>query len=236
MAGPVVTHEPFVTLLIPAGDPASLRHLGSYEDRKSLFLGHAARVDSAADYERFVRDVRAEHPEARHVCSAAVFTEADGDDPASGAVCERMSDDGEPSGTAARPILDAIRYSGVRDCAVAVSRKFGGTLLGAGGLVRAYSTAASSALAAAPRAELVRQARIRVRVGYARLKTLDHLLARFGARTEKREYAQDVTTIADVDETDRRHLKEAIVQAFAGDPGIEDLGSVLTVRPLPAAR
>ncbi len=236
MTGPVVAHELFVTLLVPSGDPASLRHLGSYEDRKSLFLGHAARVGGPAEYERFVRDVRDEHPEARHVCSAAVFIEGDGHDPASGTVCERMSDDGEPSGTAARPILEAIRYSGVRDCAVAVSRKFGGTLLGAGGLVRAYSTAASSALAAAPRAELVRQARLLVRVGYPRLKTLDHLLDRFGARVEKRDYTQDVTTIADVDETDRRHLKESIVQVFAGDPGIEDLGTVLTVRPLPSAR
>ena len=235
MTGRVAAHEPFITLLVPAGDPASLRHLGSYEDRKSLFLGHAARVDSAADYERFIADVRAEHPEARHVCSAAVFSENGGDDPASGASAERMGDDGEPSGTAARPILEEIRYSGVRNCAVAVSRKFGGTLLGAGGLVRAYSTAASTALAAAPRAELVRQARLRVKVGYPRLKTLDHLFARFGARTEKRDYAQEVTTVFCVDEERKQPLCDALVQAFAGDPGIEDLGIVLAARPLSRA-
>lgn len=224
--------DPFVTLLTSASDPAALEHLGRYESKKSVFLGHAARVEKAADVDHFVAAVRAEHPEARHVCYAAVFRENGGNDPSSGAQNERMSDDGEPSGTAAKPILEAIRFSGVQDCAVAVSRKFGGTLLGAGGLVRAYSSAASQALAAAPRAQMVRRKRLRIAVGYSRLKTLDHVAHRFGANVDGRTYAQNVVTTFLVDSEKAAAFTRALVQAFSGGPEIADRGTILAVRPI----
>jgi uncharacterized YigZ family protein len=223
--------SPFLTLLTPVGDPQALRHLGVYESRGSVFDAHAARVDGPGDVEAFVQAVRDEHPQARHVCYAAVYSMNGGDDPASGAQGERMSDDGEPSGTAAKPILEAIRFSGVRNCAVAVSRKFGGTLLGAGGLVRAYSSAASQALAAAPRALLVRRRCLRITVGYPRLKTLDHLADRFGAQAQDRSYTQEVTTTFAVDEERTTDFEDALTRAFAGRPDIIDEGVILAVRP-----
>ena len=224
----------FVTLLTDVDSAAALDHLSDYESRKSVFLGHAARVDDAEDVERFVARVRQDHPEARHVCYAALFRENGGDDPASGAQNERISDDGEPSGTAARPILEAIRFSGVQNCAVAISRRFGGTLLGAGGLVRAYSTAASQALAAAPKGELVRRSRMAVTVGYAQLKTLDHLSSTFGVDVENRDYAQGVRSVLLVDLSRRKPFLDALTQALANTAVVHDLGIALVVRPIPA--
>jgi uncharacterized YigZ family protein len=111
------------------------------EDRGSRFLCTLRRVadeDAARD---LVATLRREHWDARHHCSAFVIG-ADG-------ALQRSSDDGEPAGTAGAPMLEVLRGAGVSDVAVVVSRWFGGTLLGAGGLVRAYGDAVRAALAEA---------------------------------------------------------------------------------------
>jgi uncharacterized YigZ family protein len=111
------------------------------EDRGSRFLCTLRRVadeDAARD---LVATLRREHWDARHHCSAFVI----GPDGA----LQRSSDDGEPAGTAGAPMLEVLRGAGVSDVAVVVSRWFGGTLLGAGGLVRAYGDAVRAALAEA---------------------------------------------------------------------------------------
>lgn len=118
------------TLLNPADKPAH----DAFVEKKSEFIGDACHVDSLEDALAFVETVRERHPKARHVAYAAIVT---GDD---GRVMERMSDDGEPSGTAGKPILDVLRANELTDCVIAVTRYFGGILLGSGGLIRAYST------------------------------------------------------------------------------------------------
>lgn len=218
--------------MTPSSDPHALDHLGVYESRKSVFYGYAARVENAADVDAFVAAVRDEHPEARHVCYAALFRENGGNDPSTGAESERISDDGEPSGTAGKPILEAIRFSGIQNCAVAVSRKFGGTLLGAGGLVRAYSSAASQALAAAERGYLVRCSQLMITLDYSRLKTLDHLVQTFHGVVADRAYTQNVTSTITVDFDQKQPFCDAVTQAFAGDVTPVDKGIVLTLRPV----
>jgi uncharacterized YigZ family protein len=111
------------------------------EVKRSRFLGQVAPVATEDEARAVVDAARKEHWDARHHCSAFVLGPA-------GAV-QRSSDDGEPSGTAGAPMLDVLRGRGLSDVVVVVTRWFGGTLLGAGGLVRAYSDATRAAVDAA---------------------------------------------------------------------------------------
>lgn len=111
------------------------------EDRGSRFLCTLRRVADEDEARALVATLRREHPDARHHCSAFVLGPH--------AQVQRSSDDGEPSGTAGAPMLDVLRGAGVSDVAAVVTRWFGGTLLGAGGLVRAYGDAVRAGLAVA---------------------------------------------------------------------------------------
>ncbi len=111
---------------------------GEYEEKKSRFLGEALFADSAEEANAQLERIRKQHYDARHHCYARII----GTDPRE----EKASDDGEPSGTAGRPMLDCLRGSGCTNVLVVVTRYFGGTLLGTGGLVRAYTKAAEAAL------------------------------------------------------------------------------------------
>lgn len=111
------------------------------EDRGSRFVCTLRRVEDEEAARALVADLRREHWDARHHCSAFVLGPA-------GEV-QRSSDDGEPAGTAGAPMLEVLRGAGVSDVAAVVSRWFGGTLLGSGGLVRAYGGAVRAALAEA---------------------------------------------------------------------------------------
>lgn len=111
-----------------------------FTEKKSVFIGHAKPVKSDAEAMEFVAKIKEKYKDARHNCYAYYLNSG---------VLARYSDDNEPQGTAGIPILEVIKKSGVNDCVVAVTRYFGGILLGGGGLVRAYSTAAGLALEAA---------------------------------------------------------------------------------------
>lgn len=111
------------------------------EDRGSRFLCTLRRVSHEDEARALVSELRRAHVDARHHCSAFVLGPR--------AEVQRSSDDGEPAGTAGAPMLDVLRGAGVSDVAAVVTRWFGGTLLGAGGLVRAYGDAVRAALAEA---------------------------------------------------------------------------------------
>ena len=112
---------------------------GEYEVKRSRFLCYAAPVRSQDEAAAFIAASKQKHWDARHNCSAYILRE--------GGV-KRFSDDGEPQGTAGMPILDVLEKSEVTDVCVVITRYFGGILLGAGGLVRAYSHSAALALEA----------------------------------------------------------------------------------------
>ena len=124
-------------LLVPADTSASEIDL---EIKRSHFLGLAARTTSEAQAREFIASRRVLYPDARHHCSAFIIANP-GATPT-----ERSNDDGEPSGTAGKPMLEVLRGSQIFDVTVVVTRYFGGTLLGTGGLVRAYSQATAQAL------------------------------------------------------------------------------------------
>ena len=125
--------QAFLTLAGPAA--------AELVEKKSRFIGYAAPVADEAAALAFVQEIKARHRDATHNCYA--YQAGDNDQ------FQRSSDDGEPSGTAGRPILEVIRGRGLKNTAVVVTRYFGGILLGTGGLVRAYGAAAKQALEAA---------------------------------------------------------------------------------------
>ena len=122
----------YKTLGAPAQD--------EFTEKRSRFIGYARPVTTEQEAVDFISEIKSKHWDAKHNVYAYCLRE--------GNIC-RYSDDGEPSGTAGMPVLGVIQKSGLTDCAVVVTRYFGGILLGGGGLVRAYSHAASIGIAAA---------------------------------------------------------------------------------------
>ena len=106
---------------------------------KSRFIGNLVSVSSASEAEEFITSIRKKYNDARHNCWAYIVMDGD-------MIINKWSDDGEPSGTAGRPILSIMDGAGLVNAVCTVTRYFGGVLLGTGGLVRAYSDAASQAL------------------------------------------------------------------------------------------
>ncbi len=172
-----------ITLLDTAQAPAH----AAFVEKKSEFIGDACHIDSLEEAVAFVESIREQHPKARHVAYAAI---CGGDD---GRLSERMSDDGEPSGTAGKPILDVIRANGLTDCVVTVTRYFGGILLGAGGLIRAYASGAAQAISVAHKADIVVCNRYGLTVDYSQLGALQQLLATVGAEQGNSEYTDRVS-------------------------------------------
>ncbi|QDP41290.1 YigZ family protein [Radiobacillus deserti] len=106
--------------------------------QKSRFIGHVKRVETEEEAMKFIEHIKKKHQDATHNCSAYMIGEHD--------LIQKANDDGEPSGTAGVPILDVLKKRGLKDTAVVVTRYFGGIKLGAGGLIRAYSSTTSQAI------------------------------------------------------------------------------------------
>ena len=153
------------------------------EEKRSVFLAAVRRVSGEADAEAFVKERRRAHPDARHTVFAYFLRKG----------TARYSDDAEPQGTAGMPVLEAIRRAGLSDVIVVVTRYFGGILLGAGGLTRAYAGAASLALAAAGVAEYVPFAEYEARCSYADHQKLAKELERAGAKLRETAFEAEVS-------------------------------------------
>src|SRR5690606_3524940 len=136
---------------------------------------------------------------------------------------EGMSDDGEPSGTAGRPTLAVVRGSGLGDVVVVVTRYFGGTLLGTGGLVRAYSDAAKEVLAALPREEKVERRTLAVTVSYAAYEAARRLVAAHMGSIGDEEFAAEVTLLVTLPLPQVEPLTAALREVTAGQARVEDL-------------
>ncbi len=154
------------------------------EEKKSEFIAHAAFADTEEKALRFLESVRAEHRTASHNVYAYALREG---------ARTRYSDDGEPAKTSGLPTLEAIRHAGLTDCVIVTTRYFGGTLLGTGGLVRAYTAAANAALAAAKRVTVRLCARGVARVAYPLYEPALRLLGQAGAKVGEASFTSDVT-------------------------------------------
>ncbi len=192
------------TILDSADQPAH----DAFVEKKSEFIGDACHVDSLDEALAFVQTIRDRHPKARHVAYAAVCGGSDG------RLAERMSDDGEPSGTAGKPILDVLRANEMTDCVVAVTRYFGGILLGSGGLIRAYSTGASIAVKAASKARIVPCAEYRVTLDYPQLGSFQNLLAGVDGEQADAQYTDRIELTVVVPQERQATFESRIIEAF----------------------
>ena len=154
-----------------------------FEEKRSVFIGHACHVSDVDEAMAFVKEKQAAYRDATHNVWAYYMKD--------GAVA-RYSDDGEPTGTAGMPTLDTIRKSGVDDTCVVVTRYFGGILLGAGGLVRAYSKAASLAVQAAGIVTYESFSELSVRLTYPDYQKIQNELPRFGAHIDGTDFTDSV--------------------------------------------
>jgi uncharacterized YigZ family protein len=158
-----------------------------YIIQKSRFIGHAAPVSDVEDALWYLDTIRKEHRDASHNSFAYVIGQNKG--------IIRYSDDGEPSGTAGKPIAEVLLVRDVVNCAVVVTRYFGGILLGAGGLVRAYAHTAALALEAAGVCAMYETGRWSLRVAYPLWDRVERTLRMLPVIVERAEYAEDVMVL-----------------------------------------
>jgi uncharacterized YigZ family protein len=152
----------------------------------SRFIGSAAWTPTVEEAKAFIARLRDEMPDATH--HAYAFLVGYG-----ASVTAGMSDDGEPSGTAGRPMLAVVRGSGLGDVTVVATRYFGGTQLGTGGLVRAYSDTTKAVLDVLPRAEHIETRRLLVALDYSSYELACRVLEAHQATVEDEAFAADIT-------------------------------------------
>ncbi|GMA41458.1 IMPACT family protein [Mobilicoccus caccae] len=206
--------------------PQGYREVSELEVKRSRFLTTVARVEDEAGAREVVAEVRRTWPDARHHCTAFIV-EMPGAQPV-----ERSSDDGEPSGTAGRPMLDVLRGAGLAQVVAVVTRYFGGVKLGTGGLVRAYSDAVSLAIDGAPRVRPVVSSVSEVTFSYADAARAQDAFAAHGLRVLDSEYGEAVTLRVAGDGELLRGLAAEIVRE---DVAIEPRGEHLVEEPEPPA-
>jgi len=175
--------QPVVRYRIPAGEVQSELVI-----KNSRFIGTVGRAPSAEAVEAFIARVRALYPGADH--HAWAFKLGEGPRGPFGS-----SDDGEPGGTAGRPMLAVLQDSGLREVVVVGTRFFGGIKLGTGGLVRAYSGAAREALQKLPTQECVLHHLGRIEIDYGLYGALERLLPRYAVRVEEALFADKVSLL-----------------------------------------
>ena len=163
-----------------------------FEEKRSIFIGHAKHITSEDEAMEFIKAKKKEYSDATHNCWAYLLK---------GGIVARYSDDGEPQGTAGVPMLEAIRKSGVEDCVVVVTRYFGGILLGAGGLVRAYSHGTSVALAAAKVVTYEKYTEMQLDCSYSEYQKYSVILPTFGAIIDDTDFSDKVVIRFAVKET-----------------------------------
>ncbi len=155
-----------------------------YTEKRSRFIAVIRHCETEQEAVSFINDIRAKHRDARHNCYAYSVS--------SGAV-KRFSDDGEPHGTAGKPMLDIIDGEGLCNVCAVVTRYFGGVLLGTGGLVRAYSKALKDAAVSANRAVMIPCTVFSCSADYTDSARLSKLISDMGGVTENAEYTEKVT-------------------------------------------
>lgn len=190
-------------------------HRVELEVLRSRFVTTIARAATVDDAKALIARVRAEFPDATHNCWAYVVG------PPGSTASIGMSDDGEPHGTAGRPMLNALLHGGVGDIVAVVTRYFGGTLLGKGGLVRAYTSGVQQGLAALPLAERVRRARVALEIEYAHVDAVRRMLPAHEAAVLSEEFSATVGYRVELPEHRVEGLRAALLDATAGDALVE---------------
>lgn len=178
-----------------------------FTEKRSRFLSHLFRVESEAEARQRIEEMRKKYYDARHNCWCYLIEEG-------GIV--RYSDDGEPQGTAGQPMLNVFQRENVTNVCCVVTRYFGGILLGAGGLTRAYSKGARDALAAAGVSSMGLWTQLRIPCTYPLLERVKLELAAAEGLTDDTEYGADVTITASLPQERVEPLCARLTELSAG--------------------
>ena len=178
----------------------------SFTEKRSEFLGHVRPVESEEEARAFVAEMKKKYYDARHNCWCYIIKDG----------AERYSDDGEPQGTAGIPMLEVFRREGVCNVVCVVTRYFGGILLGAGGLLRAYTKSAKDALDAAGISVVRRWVETTLDCSYAAAEKLKQEIMAFGGIVAGLDYGAAVTIRAYVPEESAEDFKARIFDVSAG--------------------
>ncbi len=182
-----------------------------YEDRKSVFYAYAERVTTEAEAQAFLAKIKGQYPDATHHVYDYMI----------GSNITRFSDDGEPSGTGGLPILDVIKRMDFTDAIVVVVRYFGGTLLGTGGLVKAYGSSARDAVSDAGIAVFVRHRAMKLHCSYSDYGRIQVELEKQHATVRSLTYGADVDAEVGIIEEKADALMAKIVDMSAARARIE---------------
>lgn len=186
----------------------------SFIEKKSEFIGYLCPVQTEEQAAAFIEEIRAMHRKATHNCYAYILRENN---------AARHSDDGEPGGTAGVPIYEVLRKEGLTDVCCVVTRYFGGILLGAGGLVRAYTKGAKDAVEAAQIKCMASAVKLLVTVDYGLYGRLAQIFADFDARIADEQFADNVKITLFIREENAQKLTDKLIDSCSGAISVEEL-------------
>lgn len=183
-------------------------------EKKSEFIGYLCPVQTEEQAVAFIEEIRAMHRKATHNCYAYILRENN---------AARHSDDGEPGGTAGVPIYEVLRKEGLTDVCCVVTRYFGGVLLGAGGLVRAYTKGAKDTVDAAQIKCMAEAVKLAVTVDYGLYGRLAQVFADFDARVEDERFADNVRIVLHIRAENSQKLTDKLVDVCNGAVSVEEI-------------
>ena len=181
---------------------------GIYEEKKSRFIAKVYKTDNESEAGSYIEEARKKYWDARHNCYAYVIGNNN--------EITRCSDDGEPSGTAGKPILEVITRMGVHNCLIIVTRYFGGTLLGTGGLVRAYTDASVAALNNSRLATQVQGVRYVITTDCNGAGKIQYGMASLDAIIDDTEYTDKVTMKVVIEKEREKLLIDTVTEITNG--------------------
>lgn len=181
-------------------------------EKKSEFIGYLCPVQTEEQAIAFIEQIRSMHRKATHNCYAYILRDNN---------TARHSDDGEPGGTAGVPIYEVLRKEGLTDVCCVVTRYFGGIMLGAGGLVRAYTKGAKDAVDAAQIKCMAAAEQLIVTVDYGLYGRMAQIFLDFDARVENEEFADNVKITLCIREESAEKLREKLIDTCNGNIAIE---------------
>ncbi|MCR5775239.1 MAG: YigZ family protein [Lachnospiraceae bacterium] len=191
------------------------------EVKRSKFMGTVRAVSSVSDAETLITGEKKKYHDAKHHCSAYIIRGKDGFPDT-----VHSSDDGEPSGTAGAPILEVLSGAGLKDVCLVVTRYFGGTLLGTGGLVRAYTDAAKAALEDAEISEMQLMQQFMITFDYTHTRVIDHYLGSHDLTRTDAVYTEKVAYTLAAFADDYESVKKDLVDLTGSSVKIDPMDLV----------
>jgi len=193
--------------------------VGEIIERKSRFIAHVFYIENEAAAVSYINEVKKKYWDARHNCFAYVLGNQN--------EIQRFSDDGEPSGTAGKPILEVIEKQQLVNCLIVVTRYFGGTLLGTGGLIRAYQAASKEGISSASVVPILEGIKASILTDYNNFGKLQYLCTENHVEIISAVYDENVHLSIIVEKSLYNNFIKQVTERFAGRITLQDIEQVM---------